>query len=460
MKNRIKMAICVASVVALVHPAMRASVPNPTVTGPIPVTAPPGDPSHNYPFFSTPVDLEKYGYVEEEFFIEGLANRYNLPAMGTATVIDGGHLYRTRIVVRRPALPEKFNGTVLMEWQNAAYSGDMDVVWLAAKSHILRRGYAWIGVSASWISVHQPEKGLKFWSPARYGSLDVSANGLVADDSLSYDIFSQAAQAVKTPVGIDVMGGLRAERVFATGVSITAARLRTYHNSIQPLAGVLDGYLLLKGGRQLRADLDVKVFKLLSESEVGNRTADRQPDSDHLRSWEVAGTSHQTFDFVQELAPIRERDGGSGGTFPACDLPPFTRIPERYAGNAVLEHMVRWVRDGIEPPTAPGIETTTNGDQVVVTRDTFGNALGGVQLPQHAVPTATNMGVGSPVSCRTLGAYVPFDAATLEALYPNHGVYVSKVIAATLDNLLKGHMVMEDAIETIQEAAQSDVGKK
>ena len=56
--------------------------------GPIPATARPGDPSHNYPFFATDQDLRAFGYVEEEYFIEGTA---------------GGHQYKTRIVVRRPA---------------------------------------------------------------------------------------------------------------------------------------------------------------------------------------------------------------------------------------------------------------------------------------------------------------------------------------------------------------------
>src|SRR3974390_3495477 len=92
-----------------------AGVPNPTVIGPIAATAVPGDPSHGYPFFSTTVDLAAYDYVEEEFFLEGTANRYNLPPLATGSVIDSGHPYRTRIVVRRPMSPDDFNGTVLME---------------------------------------------------------------------------------------------------------------------------------------------------------------------------------------------------------------------------------------------------------------------------------------------------------------------------------------------------------
>lgn len=459
MRYRIGLAFSLSLVLALAGTAVMAQVPNPTVTGPIPATASPGDPSHNYPFFSTPVDLEKLGYVEEEFFFSGSANRYNIQPMATATYRDGPYPYRTRMVVRRPVSPARFNGTVVMEWQNGATAHDLDAVWLEGWPHYVRRGYAWIGVSASHPSVHQAGTGLKAWGPSRYAGLDVSANGAITTDDLSYDIFSQAVQGVKSPVGVDVMGGLRVERVIATGVSMPAVRLRTYHNSIHPLAGVVDCFLLIMGGRQLRTDLDVKVFKVLSESEVANQTADRQEDSDKLRSWEVAGTSHMFFHFIREMQPIRERDGIAASAPPTCELPPYSRIPSRYAANAALEHLVRWVRDGIEPPTAPPIETTP-GPPLTVIRDAFGNALGGVQLPQHAVPTATNTGVNSPVSCRVLGTYLPLDAETLQTLYPNHGAYVGAVLRSTLENLLKGHMVMEDAITTIEEASRSDIGKK
>jgi hypothetical protein len=82
-----------------------AQVPNPVVT-PVASTAPPGDPSHAYTFFSTDHDLAGHGYIEEEFFFEGTANRYTTPALQTGSIIDSGHPYKTRMVVRRPADPK------------------------------------------------------------------------------------------------------------------------------------------------------------------------------------------------------------------------------------------------------------------------------------------------------------------------------------------------------------------
>ena len=440
-----------------------AGVPNPTVTGPIPETAAPGDPSHNYPFFSTTVDLAAYDYVEEEFFLQGTANQYNL---GTGSIIDSGH-YTTRIVVRRPASPVDFNGTVLIEWQNIRFGWDVDAFWLASHDHFIRRGYAWAGVSAQQAGIHNPLTGLKAWNPIRYQTLDVTQRGKFVKDELSFDIFSQAAQAVRSPVGVDPMGGLNVERVLAIGASASAARLVMYHNSIHPLAGVLDAFLVGEGGGSLRTDLDVKVIKFLTETEIAGLSGTdqvpiRQPDSDHFRRWEVAGTSHIDFHFWQEFAPLVIRDLGSSQLpEPLCLRPSFSRIPGYFVLNAATEQLVRWVKDNIPPPSATQIEVASRGPPNIIARDSFGNALGGIRLSQLAVPTATNTGVNSPPPyCSLFGSFQPFDAATLAELYRNHGTYVSQVTHATHDNLKDGFIVLEDEMTTVQEAAQSDIGKR
>ena len=115
----------------LASPAF-AVVPNPAIAGPIPSTVIPGDVSHNYTFFSTNHDLATNGYVEEEFFFQGTANRYNTPPLTTGTVIDSNHPYTTRMVVRRPADPARFNGTVLVEWYNVTNGIDAENVWFFA----------------------------------------------------------------------------------------------------------------------------------------------------------------------------------------------------------------------------------------------------------------------------------------------------------------------------------------
>ena len=461
----------VFSLAAIVMPtsanpvASADSVPNPTVTGPIPASVPPGDPSHDYTFFTTDLDLASQGYVEEEYFIEGTANRYNTPPLQTGTIISSDHDYKTRIVVRRPISPWRFNGTVLLEWQNVTAGYDLDAMWAPAAEHIMRSGYAWVGVSAQYVGVHSGPfppylpTGLRDWSPIRYGTLDVTAGGTVLDDSLCYDIFSQAAQAVRSPEGIDPMGGLRVKRVFAIGASQSAMRLTTYYNSIQPLAGVIDAFDFAVGGGPFRGDLGVKKFRYLTETDliVLGQAYLRQPDSDELRSWEVAGAAHFDYHSQAVTAPLVVRDG-IPPTPTNCDLEPFSRVPFYYVGHAVLDHLVRWVKYDIPPPSAPPIEVDFSGPVPVIVRDSYGNALGGIRLSQHDVPTATNTGYNSgPVFCLLFGSYVPFDEATLAALYPYHLRYVLEVSKVTLKNLWAGYIVWQDALETIAEAWQSDI---
>jgi hypothetical protein len=348
-----------------------------------------------------------------------------------------------------------------MEWQNVTAGYDLDAMWIVSHDHIMRRGYAWVGVSAQQVGIHQPATGLKAWSPTRYGSLDVTQGGTIPDDSLCYDIFSQAAQAMRNPVGIDPMGGLHVKRIIATGASQSARRLGLYHNTIHPLAGAFDAFFLAVGGRLLRTDLDVKVFKVLSETDVaGIHAALRQPDSDRLRRWEVAGSAHLDFHMSQHLRALRDRDGIPASS-PACDLPPFSRIPMYCVANAAMEHLVRWVRQGTEPPTAPDIEALTiTPESAEIARDSFGKALGGIRLSQHAVPTATNTGTNSgPGFCRLFGWFQPFDAATLDALYPDHQPYLSLVMQVTHENMRLGYILPSDAGATIEEAAESDIGR-
>ncbi len=368
------------------------------------------------------------------------------------------------MIVRRPTSAQEFNGTVIMEWQNNAAGYDLDAFWVASHQHFMRRGYAWIGVSAQQAGVMGPY-GLRAWNPTRYAPLSI------ANDAYSWDIFSQAAQAVRNPMGVDPMAGLPVQRIFAVGLSMGANRLLSYHNSIHPLAGVFDAFIFLHGGSVLRTDLDVKVFKILSETDVaGNRAAKsqawiRQPDSDHFRRWEVAGAAHLDYHLMQELAPLQARDSLPVVSGAVCDLPVFSRIPAYFVHNAAYDHMVNWVKHNVDPPIGPDIEVETLGEQIsVLARDNFGNALGGVRLAQHAVPTATNTGLNFPDLpatnfCRTFGSYVNFDMATLGALYGDHQMYLALVISATHESQSRGFIVGADAAATIRDAARSDFGR-
>jgi len=481
-----------------------ASVATATLTGPIKTPVAIGDPSHDYPYSATVDDLAKYSYVEEEYFVEGTANRYTTPAMATGTIVDSGHPYKTRVMVRRPTSAAKFNGTVVVEWINVTPGHDLDIDWLQAHDYWMRTGYAWVGVSAQRVGV----EALKVWNARRYGTLDVTDHGTITNDDLSYDLFAQVAQAVRHPSGVNLLPGFRVERVFATGHSQSAGRLATYVNSVHPLAPVFDAVVPHGGGGRIRDDLtNVKVFKLLSETDVINNQASvRQPDTPNFRSWEVTGDSHVDTQFRFSSLKLSQRDGnpqapalaGAGGgragagqrgaaptaaaasaAAPAasrtegpppgamgtnsspCDRAPYSHVPFHHVMNAAFDHLVRWVKDGTPPPSAPRIQTSEVGPPAVVVRDERGNGLGGIRLAELAVPTGINSGQNSgPGFCRLYGSHYAFDAATLTNLYPTHAGYVAAVKKVTEDNLKGGYILTADADATIADAEKADVGKK
>lgn len=458
--------MALATVMLLFPLGLRAAVPNPTVTGPIPATVPPGDPSRNYPFFATDVNLAQYGYVEQEYFMQGTANQYSTPAGATGSVISTGHPYKTRIVVRRPTSQAAFNGIVIVEWYNVTNGFDVELDWFQTRNYLLAHGYAWVGVSAQMVGVNY----LRTWSPAgRYASLDVTAGGTITDDSLSYDIFAQAGQAILNPSGVNLLPGLTVKTVIPTGDSQSASRLSTYINSVHPLNPIFPGFFLHSSlGNVIRPDLgNVKVFKYLTESDVLvlGEAAVRRPDTSNFVTWETAGTSHADYWGLLNSQAIRARDATPYPMNPPC---PYQLTRSRilaYRGqDAAYDHMVNWIQNNTQPPSAPRLDLSQITPSVVPVRDSYGNILGGLRLADFQVPIATDTGynVNTPAApgilCFVLGQYIPFSQQMLSRLYPNHGSYILKTAAASAGNVADGYMLPEDEGDANATAAESDIG--
>jgi Alpha/beta hydrolase domain len=450
-RSRLRRGILAALAAAafLAVPSVSPADPlGPLVEGPIPGAAP-GDPAspvldETYPFFSTWHDLADSGYVEEEFYLSGLADAYSTAGAKLASDVP----YRTRMIVRRPKSEKRFNGTVLVEWQNVTAGYDLDALW--SRRHI-RDGYAWVGVSAQRVGVDQ----LRGWSPTRYGSLDVTGAGAYTTDQLSYDIFAQAAQALKSPGAVDPLGGLDVERVLGIGASQSAGRMTIYYNVVLPQEEpVFDGYAFIVGSAPTRVGTE-PIIQVLSETDVTN-PATRRPDSPVFRRWEVAGAAHSGWEGQEYRAPLQTRDLG-GPTAYTCTNPPFSRVWLSQPIQAAYGHLSRWVDGGAPPPSAPYLEF----DGLTKVRNELGLAQGGIQLSQVSVPTALNTGSnsGAQVFCFLFGTHVPFDEAQLDALYRNHGKYLTAVLRADKANVEAGYLLHDDAKENRIEAAQSEIGK-
>jgi hypothetical protein len=451
---------------------------SPVVTGPVAAKSAPGSASHDYPFFAALEDLKSRGYVEQEYFYSGTANRYETPDGATGKVIDGDHKYRARLLVRRPVDPKKFNGTVVVEWNNVTSGHDLDIDWYQIHDYLMRSGYAYVAVTAQRVGI----EALKVWNKDRYGSLDVTADGTITNDALSYDVFADVGRAARNPSGADFMGGLKAQRVFATGHSQSSLRLASYVNSVHSLDPVFDAVILHGGGGKIRTDLKIKIFKINSETDVIiGQAAARQPDTENFRTWEVAGDSHVDTQFIASRSKLVERDGNplapgfTPGARPgdkqappppqlaavSCDKPTYSDLPFYHVMAAMLDHLNAWVKDGKAPPSAPPIDLESKGPPVLIARDADGNSSGGgIRLAGIAVPVAQNTGANTgPGFCWLYGSHVPFDQAKLAALYPTHAAYVAKVREVTEKNLKAGYILRPEADATIAAAEHSQIGK-
>lgn len=435
-------------------------IPHPTVSGPIP----------GQPASLSAVDLGPRGYVEQEFFVEGTARayepagplgqdgRWNVQSTTTAP-------YRTRVLVRRPKDPAKFNGVVEVEWLNVSGGLDAAPDWGLGSAELLRSGSAWVGVSAQAVGVNSLKN-----DPGRYGTLDHPG------DSYSYDIYSQVAEALRRPAGTNLLGSRRynIRTMIGDGESQSAFRMVTYVDAIQPQTGLFDGFLVhsrfavgapLGDGGQgaipnptlIRTDTKKPVLVLESETDVPRHLAARQPDGARYRLWEVAGTAHFDEDGLHALTGIPKEEMVT--TPPLGCAQRINSAPQRYVVDTAMHDIARWAAGGPAPPKAPLVAITT-GDTPTIQRDDLGNARGGIRLPQLEAPVATLSGEpgGGPGFCSLFGTTTAFDAARLSSLYPNHRDYVTAFSKAAGRLQRDGFLLRADAKEAKAEASRSAVG--
>jgi hypothetical protein len=460
----------VTTTIASTAPARPAAPPGPSASISGPITG--GTGSAFVGAARTP-DLNKAGYRESEFFAAGTARSYEM--VGGERSTNGrwnvrpkdSAQYRTRILVRAPRDPSRFNGTVLVEWLNVSGGIDASADFTYMSTELLRSGYAWVGVSAQQIGVSGgtpvvpvpglPAGGLRGIDPARYQSLRHPG------DQYSLDIFTQIGRALRAPGRVDPLGGLRPERVAAIGESQSAFELTTYLDAIQATAHVYDGFFVhsrgggaipieggniaagISGGIHIRDDTDVPVLVFETETDLDflQFYSARQPDTDHIRLWEVAGAAHADAYIVGDVA-------GSLGC--AGEM---NKAPTHYVVSAALRAFDTWMRTGTPPPKEPRLDVKVVNGGPKIQRDARGNALGGIRTPQLDVPVAAYSGAPADPSkliCLLFGSTHPFDADTLARLYPSKDKYVADFLAATDAAIGRGHLLQADRSAVLAEA--------
>ncbi|GGN20253.1 hypothetical protein GCM10011578_050660 [Streptomyces fuscichromogenes] len=249
----------------------------------------------------------------------------------------------------RPKDPAKFNGTVMVEWLNVTGGVDVATTWIQTHNELIREGYAWVGVSTQAAGVN----AAKTSDPSHYAALSHPG------DSYSYDIFSQAGQAVRDSAAT-FLDGLRPRTLLAIGESQWANRLTMNADAVQPRANVYAGILAesrggvapvlsapsqapqaavpVPDGFHISTDLRVPILVFETETDLVKLgyLAARQPDSARFRLWEVAGTAHADT-YITPVGPTDTGDGqGDVAAFNILLNPPSTPDPAHPRGE--LQH--------------------------------------------------------------------------------------------------------------------------
>jgi hypothetical protein len=453
--------------------------------------------------FGGVTDVDAIGYDTAEFLISGDAHSYTTAAALTSdgywnaiSADPSTAAYTTRVIVYTPK--KGFRGTVYVEWLNVSGTVDACPEWAQSHTEVVRQHAAFVLVSAQAAGVNQLKNGgIAPGDPVRYASLNHPG------DDYSYDIFSQAGQAVWDG---SVLDG-RVRRVIAMGESQSAGRMATYIDAVAPLVDVYDGYIVhsrsagaaaLSTGvptpatTLIRDDL-VPVIAFQSEFDVANSNLlSRQPETPggNFRLWEVPGSAHYD-EYGLSIGPV-DFGGGEGELANLAAMqdpttepsPPGLPVeglfqcaegintgPMHWVFNAAVHWIKRWVKSGGRrpPPIAPRIEAITapGVSPVEFSVDEHGIALGGIRTPYVDAPIATLSGEGngpapdaSPLSvfCNLFGLTIPFTNEELAELYPNHRSYVRAFRRASRDALRARFLERHDAKLLIRAAKQSAIG--
>jgi hypothetical protein len=416
------------------------------------------------------IDLARHEYVEQEFFASGTAQAFtatSTPANGRWAVAPSSSAsYKTRIIVRRPDSPRKFNGTVVVEWMNVS-GGESDPDWDFLNPLLVRAGYAYVGVSAQALGVEGgspilgvggANPGLVHQEPSRYGSLHHPG------DQYALDMFAQIGLAIGRTEHPAVLGPLHPRHVLALGESQSAFFLTAFADAIQPKTHAFDGIFIhsrggggtglgggsgLSGALRIRTDLTVPVFMFETQTDLTTLgyAAAQQPNTARIRTWEVAGTSHADAYLV-----------GNNAASLGCTQP-INDGPQHAVVQAAFSAFTNWVVHGTAPPSpAPFRLASTNPATYAV--DTYGNVIGGVRTPAVDVPVSTLSGQappGSSVLCSLFGSTTTFSAATLAHLYPTKADYVADYTKSLDSAIAKGYILPADRAGLLARARQAAV---
>jgi Alpha/beta hydrolase domain len=416
------------------------------------------------------------GYVAEEYFLSGRTNIYRPVSMADAPdvasrdnlkdlgardfsrqILKSDQPFTTRLIVYRPSEVRNFSGNVIVESLHPT-GGGSSLAWNILHSFFVANGDAYVGVQHPLTIA-----GLKAGDAARYGAL-------TADDATQlWGMLAQTGVAIKMGGVGSPLQGYGVRHVMLTGYSYTGVATATfanYHHHESKLADgrhVFDAYLPMADAQYVRP-LDVPVMRLNTQSDYNGFGGlnNRRSDDDRYRHYEVAGAAHVALpppaDGAIPPAPTKLAPAPGQPHFSAAEcqagFPKGSRpndFPLHIVQAAMFANMYHWLNTGRAPPPSALIETNPDGSTLL---DQWGNAKGGVRLPQVSVPIAT-YGVGSGAACLLFGYTDPFPAVRSQMLYGDHRGYLAQV-RRSVDGLLADGLILPGGAEKLLAIASAD----
>ena len=414
--------------------------------------------------------LDDFGYVEEEFFVDGAVDAFDPDGIRIAADVK----FATRVLVRRPNDAGAASGTAFVDPLHMI--DEMPASW-SASEWLMDNGHTWVGVT-----VHNSSFGrsydyvggvgaLQQADPERYGSLRleefdrpprlVSYAGPSATDSFAlkwkmamahpqgHPIIAGVAQLLKSGAAIS---SRPFRHVYGCGVSQTANFWRLFldhgwHELARAGDGsvAFDAYVLIVSPAPAHRPADAVLVNVLSESEVVGTivqvpvTAPADSHVPAVRGIEFPGSGHSMGHLLA---------GGPAPDHEHTDEPYSMFLP------AVFANLDAWVRGGPPMPHVPRIQrdpTSVDG----VARDEHGNALGGVRAPWLEAPRAQYL-PRCPCS-PTNGQTVPFSPEKLAALYATDDEYRARWNRA-VDRLVEDRLLLVADAEAMRARASVSRG--
>jgi hypothetical protein len=198
----------------------------------------------------------------------------------------------------------------------------------------------------------------------------------------------------------------------------------------------------------VREDINCKVFVINTQTESLFMGRLVQPDTDTIRSWQIAGAAHSAPSFIKDIYQRMHRDGLIDALPEKSDYD--TNVVDwSYVVEAALVQIQNWIDYGKEPPRIPPIQAVNM--LFGYKTDKYGNVKGGLRLPEIEVPVARYY--VSMMKTGLGGHKIPLTEKELLKLYPTHQDYVDKVTASARAAETAGIILPYRAEQYIREAA-------